>query len=348
MIFNKSNTDNDKKNIFTRTNENGELTESSARRYFSVIGFAALAVFLIRDLLVLAGSYLFGYFAPELLTNPYAAFAVSLGSLYLVAMPVGALILKALPTATPLKTNISAKHWIGNLCVAFAFLTVGNYVSQISMAFYSAFRGVSVSNPLSEMLTDTPILLQLVSVAILAPIAEELFFRKLLCNKLLPLGEKYAVFVSASIFALAHGNFFQLFYAFLTGCFFAYIYVNTGKIKHTVIYHMIINTLGSVVVGIIFSLIDFEAMAAEDFQITVEWLAQNILPLGLILLYDLLFYGAAITGMILLYLNRRNIRLSDGLLMPPKKARVSCVLMNFGIASAILYFALSLVYSLML
>ena len=344
MIFKKS---NDKiPHTFISTDENGEITENSARRYFSVIGFAALAVFLIRDLLLQAGGMLLIRIAPDLIKAPWFSLLFSSVALYFISIPIGALMLKKLPRATPMKSKFGALKWISGLCIVTAFTVAGNYISSVIMSSMHILHGSDATNPVASIASNTPILLQILLVAIVAPIVEELFFRKLLCDKLLPLGEKYAIFVSAAIFAIAHGNFFQLFYAFFTGCFFAYVYVNTGKIKYSVSYHIILNFFGTVVVGIIMSHLDLEALNLENMELYMSWAIDHIIPLLAMLAYEFVVLGLALAGGILLFINVKKIKFSDGLLTPPKEYRISSVFMNFGVASAILYFSLKLVFSL--
>ena len=333
-----------KNNIFTSTDENGELPESSARRYFSVLGFALLVSFIIKDLLYAGLVWLISSFAPYLLENAFVVFLVSNIPLYGVALPLCALLLRRLPRATPLKNNIKAHHWIGGMCVAFALMMAGNYVSQMLTTAFSIIRGEQLVNPIADFTQSTPPIFVILAAVIIAPIAEELFFRKLLCDKLLPLGEGYAIFISSAIFALAHGNLFQIFYAFALGCFFAYVYINTGKLRHTVLYHTVINLLGSVVATWIISNLDLEAMMSGE--LTIEMIRENIAPILALLAYEFIMLGGALAGMILLFINIKKIKIRGGLIPPAKSARVSSVFMNFGIASLILYFALTIVMSL--
>lgn len=75
---------------------------------------------------------------------------------------------------------------------------------------------------------------------------EELFFRKALISHMKPYGEKTAVILSALMFGLFHGNFSQVFYAFFLGLLFGYVFVKTEKLRYSLMLHMIINFLGSV------------------------------------------------------------------------------------------------------
>ena len=61
--------------------------------------------------------------------------------------------------------------------------------------------------------------------SLLAPIAEELLFRGLVLRTLRPYGRKIAIFGSAFLFGLFHGNLLQTPYAFLMGLVLGYVTV---------------------------------------------------------------------------------------------------------------------------
>ncbi len=54
-------------------------------------------------------------------------------------------------------------------------------------------------------------------VCIAAPIAEELLFRGLILRGFMPFGKKFAIFASAALFGLYHGNLVQTPFAFIVG-----------------------------------------------------------------------------------------------------------------------------------
>lgn len=76
---------------------------------------------------------------------------------------------------------------------------------------------------------------------VVAPIFEELIFRKLVLDRVGSFGQAPAVLCSALIFGLAHQNAGQFFLAFLLGLLFARIYLRTGKIVYTMLLHFMIN-----------------------------------------------------------------------------------------------------------
>ena len=91
-----------------------------------------------------------------------------------------------------------------------------------------------------------PLTILLVAV-IIGPIAEELIFRKFLLDRIAGYGQITAMLMSGLIFGLAHGNFFQFFYAFAIGVIFAWVYLRTGRIRYTMLLHMMINFCGSLI-----------------------------------------------------------------------------------------------------
>lgn len=84
-------------------------------------------------------------------------------------------------------------------------------------------------------------------MVLLAPVLEELLFRKMLIDRTIKYGEGISVLISALFFGLFHGNLNQFAYAFVIGGVFAFVYVKTGNVKYTIYMHMLVNFLGSAV-----------------------------------------------------------------------------------------------------
>ena len=168
-----------------------------------------------------------------------------------------------------------------------------------------------------------------------------------------------AIVLSAAIFGLAHGNFYQFFYAFALGLFFGFIYVKTGKLIYSIFYHMVINILGGVIAPVLMEMINsvdlemIESIASDPAA--MEALMANpaeLLPTVIVLLsvmtYNMIMYGAAITGLVLFFvsLRKNRFKLDSGLLPPVKKGRYSALFLNAGIALSIAYFAFTFILSL--
>ncbi|WP_442856211.1 CPBP family intramembrane glutamic endopeptidase [Butyrivibrio sp. MC2021] len=86
----------------------------------------------------------------------------------------------------------------------------------------------------------------MIMVAVLAPIFEELVFRKLIIDRTIRYGELMSIVFSSLAFGLFHCNLYQVFYAFVLGLILGYVYVRTGNIILTIIMHMCVNASSSV------------------------------------------------------------------------------------------------------
>ena len=334
-----------KKLRFTLNAETGTLSEEDARRYFSRLGLATAALIVVNVAVQLLLAIPLARFAPSFATDPIVQNLLGAIPLYCVAFPVFTKLLSALPSVTPLSGKLSAKEAFGGLCVSFTAMTIGNYLSQMVVLWFGTLMGQSPSNPVEVSTVGTAWWINLIFLGLLAPIVEEILFRKILCRHLLPLGEGYAILLSAAIFGLAHGNFFQLFYAFGMGLIFGLIYVKTGKLIYSTVYHIVINVIGGVFAPWLIEQLKLEEMllVLEELSAStapdVSLLEPYLLPLGLLLLYDFVIYGAAIIGAVLLLRARKRYSLDAGLLPPPKKGRVGNIFLNVGVAAALTVFA---------
>lgn len=120
----------------------------------------------------------------------------------------------------------------GNFALTSAVTIIQNLM-KTDMAT-STLDGVSLdANPLGLLLT----------VCIIAPVAEEYCFRALSFNHLLrtfPFWQ--ANIIQAVIFGLIHGNVWQIGYSFLFGLLLGWIYHRTGRFGAAVLAHIAFNT----------------------------------------------------------------------------------------------------------
>ena len=82
-------------------------------------------------------------------------------------------------------------------------------------------------------------------VVVLAPVCEELIFRKLLLQPLRSGGDMFAAVTSALIFGAYHGNFDQFPYAFAVGLLYGILAVRSSSVLPTLILHFVNNLLVS-------------------------------------------------------------------------------------------------------
>ena len=82
---------------------------------------------------------------------------------------------------------------------------------------------------------------------IIAPIIEEILFRQLLLENLLPYGTCKAVLLSGVLFGVMHLNVEQSLYSIFVGSIFGAVVVRTGKVKYAIYLHMMTNLFGGVI-----------------------------------------------------------------------------------------------------
>lgn len=89
------------------------------------------------------------------------------------------------------------------------------------------------------------LIMQFLYVILIGPIAEELIYRGLILTLLKPFGKWLAVFFSALIFGVMHGNIPQATSAFGSAIVMGVIAVSCGSIVPTMIIHILNNTIAS-------------------------------------------------------------------------------------------------------
>lgn len=87
---------------------------------------------------------------------------------------------------------------------------------------------------------------ELLGAVILAPIGEELIYRGIVLRCSAKISQRFAIFFSAFIFGIMHGNPYQFVLGFLLGIPLAMVTLKTGSIIPAIICHMVNNLMASV------------------------------------------------------------------------------------------------------
>lgn len=184
---------------------------------------------------------------PQYLSNINILSIVSSICNYIIPFPIFYWLMKKVDTSKLEKTSANIKTFITYIGITITLMWIGNLIGLAITSILSSSMHTDIANPVQQLINSTDIWLNLILISIMAPIFEEILFRKFLIDRTIKYGAKVSIILSAVIFALFHGNLNQFFYALLMGGFFAYVYIKTGKITYTIILHIIINLMGSVV-----------------------------------------------------------------------------------------------------
>lgn len=303
------------------------------RKVFSRIGWACFAAMGAAVLAQLVMVWAAGYFHLAL-DNSLLSAVVSVVSMYIVGMGVLLLLLWLfrVPVGVPEQRRIGAGTFFTCFVISYGLLYAGNLTGQGVVWLIDSLLGIPYDNYVSEAIMDTSLWQAMLVYVLIAPAAEEFMFRKLLIDRLGRYGEAVAVFVSALIFGLFHGNLFQFFYAFGIGLVFGYLYVKSGRLWYSMLLHAVVNFLGSVLPLLLLGGIDLDAITAQTAALDPALLARVML----ISLYGFAMIGFAIAGVVILICVRKRIVLDKGAVVIPKGMRFKTIVLNTGMILYIL------------
>ncbi len=153
--------------------------------------------------------------------------------------------------------GLTFKHFLKNI-----FIGISRYAASIPILVGIFGFSIFISNLLRYSASPQPIFIffittknvnfliySIIFVCIIAPIAEETFFRGFAYNAIKKkIGINWAIIISALIFSLLHMNLVGFLPIFFLGMLLAYLYQKTGSLIPSIVTHMLHN---SIVVGLI-------------------------------------------------------------------------------------------------
>ena len=132
----------------------------------------------------------------------------------------------------------------------------------------------------------------IISIAIMAPLVEELLFRGAIQGYMLRKGMKplNAILIASAIFGIGHMNPIQIPFAFAIGLIFGWLYYRTGSVIPGIVGHFINNSIACIQMAV--------STKEELNTTTIEWLGEG--PT-----YALFALSLAVRSGMFLYLKKR-------------------------------------------
>lgn len=325
------------------------------RKYFSSLGLMFFSGTLIIYVVQLIAMLIVQMVNPQLMQSTSITLLISMAPMYIFAMPLMMFLISRVPAQKMKKDHkLSAGQMFLAFLMCYAVMYVSNLIGTVVTFLIGLVKGSSVDNGLVGIVTETNPLIIILLMVFCAPVFEELIFRKLLIDRAVKYGEGVAVLLSGLMFGLFHGNLSQFVYAFTLGLFFAFLYVKTGRIRYTIILHMMINFLGSVV-----SMIVMKASGYIEFMQVVTQMQQNskdgmtavvqMMPRMIILIvYGCLVLAAVIVGVVLLIVFHKKFKLEAGEITIPKGKRFLTVIVNVGMLLFIVFWLIMIISQLIM
>lgn len=321
-------------------NEPAAVDCIAARRSFSTAGWGVFTFLAVSSVLQILFSALGVVLDVDYEAQPWLFWVFSFAPIYAVGVPLGLLVLRKVPKTPCVTEKMGAGKLIVAAFICFFLMYCGNFLGLgVTSAVQGIFR-IEPVNAVQELVFTEQLLPKILVMVIIGPFFEELIFRKALISRLRVYGERLAVITSAVLFALFHGNLSQMFYAFLVGLVFGYIYLRSGKLRNSLILHMIVNFMGSIVAPFMLGLVDESALkglSAASAAMDPAAMAELITP-GMIafVLYALLLVGLFITGLVLFCVKVGKLRFYAVEKQLPKGKRFSTIYLNAGMLLLIL------------
>lgn len=296
--------------------------------------------------IAVAAQTLYALAVPELFgKSVYAAewytWGMMIIPMYMIAFPILYLIGGKKDRVKIMQHKMGFGKWLIAALMCAGICAVGMVIGTILDTVISLFTQSSSTDAVTLqnlMLNSNPIY-RILTVGILAPMVEEMIFRKFIIDRTVKYGEGMAVLTSGLMFGLFHGNFSQCFFAAGLGMLFAYIYIRTGRIRYTIFLHMAVNLTTSIGSVGILQWVGYDELLSAETSGNLEALMGDMLP-KLIVLYAWLGFLAclAIAGIVLLIIAFAKKKFF--LVKPPKhvaKGKFAAAWINWGMLLFMIY-----------
>lgn len=234
-----------------------QLRVQQLRRTYSAQGWALLIYYGILNVAVMIIMFIDafrqafsmaaagGELDPDMLVD---AMMANSGWGYFIAIGVGLIILLiwkkpkfCFETMWTRGKPMTVSSFFGIL-VIFTAAQLGAQLLYMLLEFLFNLGGLSIVQTMESAGGSMDALSMFLYIGLGAPISEELLFRGLALRSMEPYGKKFAIFASALMFGLYHGNIIQIPFAFVVGLVLGYVTVEYN-IGWAIVLHMFNNLI---------------------------------------------------------------------------------------------------------
>ncbi|MCM1186537.1 MAG: CPBP family intramembrane metalloprotease [Lachnoclostridium sp.] len=315
------------------------------KKDFSRIGF----LYLLAYIIIMAASLVISTIAFRLRPDWYGDMNViivlSALPMYLIGMPILALLTRRLPGRTPQKHTMKFGQFILAFIMCVGIMYASNFITVAIAGLVGSLKGSPVDNTVADIAAGADTWVTFGYMVLIAPVFEELIFRKLIVDKTLKYGQGVAIVMSGVMFGLFHGNINQCLYAATMGMFLAFLYAKTGNIKITIGIHMLVNFIGSIISVQVLKLIDYEGLldimeepVEQQTTLLMRHIMENFPGYMIYMLYACIIMGLMVAGVILLIVYRKRFVMEPGEVALPKGQRFKTMFLNAGMILYCLFF----------
>lgn len=306
------------------------------KKFFSKLGLmyflGAILIYVVQYVGIAVGNKV----APLYMADGSFATMSYMIPMFVLGYPLMALLIKRVPVAEKAveKKKMTVGQWLVAFLMSYALVYMSNIIGNIVTAIIGVFKQSSVENPIINVSMGINTMTALVFMVILAPIAEEIIFRKLLIDRVSRYGEGLAIVLSGLMFGLFHANLNQFAFTFVMGCFYGFIYAKTGRVVYCILLHMVNNFFASIISmfvlqksGFLELAVTLQTASADEVMALITANAAGIL---LYFVYLLVVLAMVIAGVVLLIVKRKKFAITRTEEDIPKGKRFATVFLNVG------------------
>ncbi|MCR4867472.1 MAG: CPBP family intramembrane metalloprotease [Lachnospiraceae bacterium] len=323
------------------------MKELTPKQTYSRFGASYLIGYVAYVALVFIVSLILHAISPQLFASGQARMIISFSILYILGYPFMYMMIKDIPVTEIPKKRLGIGGFLASVCIAYTLMYLTNVTALIVNASIGKLTGRGGTNPIVNAIGNMSPVLQVLVVVILAPIFEELIFRKFLLDRVSRYGEVSAMLLSGFMFGLFHGNLVQFMYASMLGFFFAFIYMRTGRIIYTMILHAIVNGTSTFMSIIMFGDLDLSEMVNYlnngDMEGYMQFVQNNMATFARAGLIGFAIILIVIVGVILMIVLRKKFRFEHHEGELEKGNRFLTVVGNVGMIVYIIFWVLEIV-----
>ena len=164
-----------------------------------------------------------------------------------------------------------------------AFYGLAIFVNVLTLLVSLLFKDTTLNesfNTVNEIQPESfsSAIVLFIQLAVIAPLFEEFWYRGIVMESLKPYGNGFAIFVSAFLFGLTHGNLQQFFYATTLGVCLGYIAISTKSIVVTTVMHAMFNSISGIM------LLFMSVPQVQDYMLALER-GESVEPEGAVIAY---------------------------------------------------------------
>lgn len=193
-----------------------------------------------------------------------------------------------------LGTPHNTKEFLFLIPIGVMICLIGSALTGIFSTLVDSWFNITFEQPTdySNYTTASGIIFSFLQSAIIPAFVEEFAIRGVVLQSLRRFGDKFAIIMSALVFALMHGNMVQIPFAFIAGIAFGYIVIKTGTLWSSIIIHFINNSIA------VSAMIATDNLATTQANIVLAVMNLSVYIIGAICLFAYIKrYGKKLSGL---------------------------------------------------